>query len=396
VHAARAANPDLDTMLEFAKSEPFTLGVEVELQIVDAQTLEMAPKAAQLLSRWAGPPTVQAEIFQSMLELSTGICADAAAAESDLRATAQRLLPLAREQGVRFIATGTHPTARYTERKLFPADRYHGLIARNQWIARRLQIFGLHVHIGMPDAETCIAVQNELLYDLGLLLAVSTSSPFWQGESTGLASSRITVFEALPTGGMPALVRDWTEFSALVATLQKANAITSLKDLWWDIRPSPRYGTLEIRVCDGLATISETVMVVALAQALARRAGERVAAGTNRTYPPAWRVRENKWRASRHGLDGDYIINDDGTTMPLRPYLARTLDELAADGFLDARSKYAIALRQLADGAPTSAERQRALFERGGSLDEVSRSLADEFEDDVLSRISADRRAVER
>jgi carboxylate-amine ligase len=396
VHAVRAANPDLDPMLEFAKSEPFTLGVEVELQIVDKQTLELAPKAPQLLSRWSGPPTVQPEIFQAMLEISTGICAGPADADADLRATAQRLMPIAREQGVRFIATGTHPTARYQERKLFPADRYHGLIARNQWIARRLLIFGLHVHVGMPDAETCIAVQNELLYDLGLLLAASTSSPFWQGEATGLASSRITVFEALPTGGMPALVHDWTEFSELVATLQRANAITSLKDLWWDIRPSPRYGTLEIRVCDGLATIRETAMIVALAQALARRAGARVAAGTNRPFPPAWRVRENKWRASRHGMDCDYLTGNDGSTMPVRPYLARTLDELTADGFLDGASRYAADLRGIADGAPTSAERQRALFERTGSFDAVTKALADEFEDDLLAGTSADRRSVER
>ncbi len=376
-------------MLEFAKSEPFTLGVEVELQVVDRETLALASKAPQLLARWSGPPTVQPEIFQSMLEISTGICADAAAAEADLRTTARRLMPLAREQDVRFIATGTHPFAAYHEREIFPADRYHGLIARNQWIARRLMIFGLHVHIGMPDPETCIAVQNELLYDLGLLLAISTSSPFWQGHATGLASSRITVFEALPTGGMPALVHDWNEFCELVATLQRANAITSLKDLWWDIRPSPRYGTLEIRVCDGLATIRETSMVVALVQALARRAGARVAAGEGRSFPPAWRVRENKWRASRHGMDADYITGNDGTTMPLRPYLARTLEELVADGFAAGDSPYVADLRRLADGAPTSSERQRALFERTESLLDVTRALADEFEDDVLAGVGA-------
>jgi carboxylate-amine ligase len=376
-------------MLEFAKSEPFTLGVEVELQIVDRQTLELASKAPQLLSRWSGPPTVQPEIFQSMLEISTGICADAAAAEADLRATAKRVMPLAREQGVRFISSGTHPFATYHERQVFPADRYHGLIARNQWIARRLLIFGLHVHIGMPDPETCIAVQNELLYDLGLLLAVSTSSPFWQGNATGLASSRITVFEALPTGGMPALVHDWNEFCELVATLQKANAITSLKDLWWDIRPSPKYGTLEIRVCDGLATISETATVVALAQALARRAGARVAAGEGRPFPPAWRVRENKWRASRHGMDADYITSNHGDAMPIRAYLARTIDELLADGHVPQGSPYVDALRRMADGAPTSSERQRAIYERTGSLLEVTRALADEFEDDVLAGVGA-------
>jgi carboxylate-amine ligase len=376
-------------MLEFARSEPYTLGVEVELQIVDRETMELAPKATQLLSRWSGPPTVQPEIFQSMLELSTGICRDAAHAEADLRATAARLLPMAREHGVRFIATGTHPTARYQDRQLFPAERYHGLIARNQWIARRLLIFGLHVHIGMPDPETAIAVQNELLYDLGLLLAVSTSSPFWQGEATGLSSSRITVFEALPTGGMPALVHDWTEFCQLVETLQRAHAITSLKDLWWDIRPSPRYGTIEIRVCDGLATIRETAQVVALAQGLARRAGARVSAGEGRSFPPAWRVRENKWRASRHGMEAEYIVSDAGDTETVRSYLRRTLDELTADDFLDGASTHVRALRRLAEGAPTGADRQKAIYERTQSFDAVTRSLADEFEDDILAGTAA-------
>lgn len=383
-------------MIEFVKSESFTLGVEVELQIVDRTTHQLTPKAPQLLSRWTGPATVQPEIFQSMLELSTGICRDAAHAEADLRGTAQRLLPLAREQGVRFIATGTHPTATYVERELYPAERYHGLIARNQWIARRLLIFGLHVHIGMPDAETCISIQNELLHDLGLLLAVSTSSPFWQGQATGLASSRITVFEAMPTGGMPSLVHDWTEFTELVATLQKANAITSLKDLWWDIRPSPRYGTLEIRVCDGLATLRETAMVVALVQGLARRAGNRVAAGTHRKFPPAWRLRENKWRASRHGMEADLLIGNEGDSLPARTYLTKVIDELTSDGYLDGTSRYADQLRAIAAGAPTSAERQRAIFERSGNLAEVTAALADEFEDDLLSGVSADRRKTPR
>jgi carboxylate-amine ligase len=376
-------------MLEFAPSAPYTLGVEVELQIVDRTTLELAQKATQLLACWSGPKTVQPEIFQSMIEVNTGVRANAAEAEADLRATMLPLLSLAREQGVRFIASGTHPTARYQDRVLFPAERYHGLIARNQWIARRLLIFGLHVHIGMPDPETCIAVQNELLWDLGLLLAASTSSPFWQGEATGLASSRITVFEAMPTGGMPSLVKDWAEFADLVGILERSHAITSLKDLWWDIRPSPRYGTLEIRVCDGLATVRETAMIVALAQGLARRAGARVAEGRGRTHPPAWLVRENKWRASRHGLDAEYVVQDDGTTEPARPYLARTLDELERDGLLEGNEAYIAPLRRLAQGAPTSAERQRAVFERSGSFGEVTRSLADEFEDDLLSAVGA-------
>jgi glutamate---cysteine ligase / carboxylate-amine ligase len=376
-------------MLEFAKSDPYTLGVEVELQVVDKQSMELIPKAPELINRWSGPPRVQPEIFQSMLEISTGIAADAAAADADLRATAEKLMPLARDAGVRFISTGTHPTARYQDRILYPADRYHGLIARNQWIARRLLIFGLHVHIGMPDPETAIKVQNELLYDLGLLLAISTSSPFWQGEATGLASSRITVFEALPTGGMPALVHDWSEFCELVETLQHANAITSLKDLWWDIRPSPRYGTIEIRVCDGLATLRETAMIVALSRALAMRAGARVAAGTGRSFPPAWRVRENKWRASRHGMEASLVVSDDGDTMSARPYLRNLLEDLVAGGFADPTSPYIHGLNRIADGAPTSAERQRAVYEQTRSFDAVTRALADEFEADVLAGVGS-------
>jgi carboxylate-amine ligase len=297
----------------------------------------------------------------------------------------RQLIELGRAEGVRFIATGTHPTARYGDRIPFPAERYHGLIARNQWIARRLMIFGLHVHIGMPDAERCIAVQNELLWDLGLLLACSTSSPYWQGKVTGLASSRITVFEAMPTGGMPALVADWKEFAELVEALQKSNAITSLKDLWWDIRPSPKYGTLEIRVCDGLATVTETGMIVALAQALARRASARVEAGTARTHPPAWLVRENKWRASRHGMEADFVLDATGTTEAARPYLARTLDALAEDGHVAGGEKFLPLLRALTEGAPTSAERQIAVYERTRSFPAVIEAVAEEFEKDALA-----------
>jgi glutamate---cysteine ligase / carboxylate-amine ligase len=375
-------------MLEFAKSEPYTLGVEVELQIVDRDTLDLTPKATTFLEEWKGEPRVQPEIFQSMLEISTGVCADAAEAERQLRDVALQLLSLARSHNVRFIATGTHPTAGHRERRLFPAERYDGLITRNQWIARRLLIFGLHVHIGMKDAHTCIAIQNEIMRELGMLLAASTSSPFWHAEATGLASSRITVFEALPTGGQPALVESWDEFCQLVEILLRANAIESLKDLWWDIRPSPRYGTLEIRVCDGLASIRETAAIVALIQALARRAGARVEAGTARPAPPMWLLRENKWRASRHGMNADYLIDEFGTSMPVRQYLLMTLEDLIAGGYADPASQHMQDIRSLASGAPTSSERQRAVYERTGSFDEVTRSIAEEFEQDLMTGVA--------
>ncbi|HRN54698.1 MAG TPA: glutamate-cysteine ligase family protein, partial [Gemmatimonadaceae bacterium] len=241
----------------------------------------------------------------------------------------------------------------------------------------------------MENPEVAIAIQNELLHDIALLLAVSTSSPFWEGDNTGLASSRVTVFEALPTGGSPQLVHDWNEFCELVETLKKAEAITSLKDLWWDIRPSPRYGTIEIRICDGRATLRETADIVALAQALAKRAGARVAAGQGRSFPPMWRVRENKWRASRFGMDSELVISNDGSHAPARLHLTKTLDELIADGHLDGHSRHVAHLRAIAGGAPTSAERQRAIFAATNSLEAVAKSVADEFEEDVLAGTGA-------
>ena len=370
-------------MLEFAKSEPFTLGVEVELQIVERETNALVPAAEKLLAAWTGGPVVKAEMFQSMLEINTGVCTTTAGAERELRATAKSLLALARADGLRFISAGTHPIERYDDRLLFPAKRYHELLARNQWIARRLLIFGLHVHIGMPDPETCIAVQNELLHDLAMLLAVSTSSPFWQGHATGLSSSRITVFEAMPTAAMPALVSDWAEFGSVFRALKRSRAIKSIKDLWWDIRPSPAFGTLEIRVCDGLATLRETCVVVALTHALAKRAAARVAEGRGRSYPPGWRIRENKWRASRHGMNADLVVTDDGDTVPTRDWLGQTLDDLENGGFLAGSEAYAGDLRALAAGAMTSADRQLALYATSNDLNVVTRTLAEEFEADV-------------
>jgi carboxylate-amine ligase len=369
--------------LDFTASELYTLGVEVELQIVDRATGDLTPKAPQLIEAWTGAPNVHPELFKSMIELNTGICRSAREVERDLRRTMVPLMDLADAQGLRFISTGTHPTARYQDRAPFPSERFDQLIERNQWIVRRLLIFGLHVHVGMPDGDTCIAIQNELLYDLGLLLAVSASSPFWQGERTGLASSRITMFESMPTGGTPAIVRDWLEFSELVAALTRSRAITSLKDFWWDIRPSPAYGTLELRACDGLASIRDTCAVVALVHALARRAGARIAAGKARPIPPPWLVRENKWRAARHGMNAALVTDVAGATIEARELLDATLDDLGCEGFFEGDDVYVADLREIAAGGGTSADRQIAVFEGTGDMRAVTQSLADYFEADV-------------
>ncbi len=371
-------------MLDFAKSDPLTLGAELEIQLVDDATMELTPRVEGILAGCTAPAgLVQPEIFQSMLEITTPVCRTVAEAEDSLRGTIRGLEPLFRREHVRIVAAGTHPTALYSERKQFPSERYDMLISRNQWVARRLMIFSLHVHVGMPDAATCMAVQNELLWDLPILLAASASSPFWQGEDTGLASSRMAVFEAIPTGGHPCTVPDWAAFETMVNALQRSHSITSLKDLWWDVRPSPGYGTLEIRALDGTVTLSMAGAMVAAIQVAAHAALERVRLGTTRGVPPDWLVRENKWRAGRHGLEADFVSDAQGSVLPMRHALGEALaawrpaaERLGCAAELER-------LRPFVHGAPTSADRQREVYARTGSLTDVTQTLADEWTADL-------------
>ncbi|MGE0441685.1 MAG: YbdK family carboxylate-amine ligase [Gemmatimonadales bacterium] len=371
-------------MLDFAASDPLTLGAELELQLVDPDTFDLVPRVQGILDG-AGSlgGLVKPEIFESMIELITPVCRSAGEAEASLRSTVKVLEPLFERERVRVLASGTHPTALYRDRRLYPSPRYNMLVDRNQWVARRLMIFSLHVHVGMPDAESCIGVLNEMLWNLPALLAASASSPFWQGEDTGLSSSRIAVFEAIPTGGHPCTVADWNAFSLMVDALHRSRSITSLKDLWWDVRPSPGFGTLEIRMLDCPVTLSLTGALVAALQVLAADGLDRIAQGRRRGVPPDWLLRENKWRAARHGLNADFVVDPSGQSEPIRATLRRIIDELAptADR-LGCRTELE-RLRPLAEGAPTSAARQREVLSRSTSLPAVTESLISEWEADL-------------
>jgi glutamate---cysteine ligase / carboxylate-amine ligase len=375
----------MSSSLKFAHSEAHTLGVEMELQLIHPETLDLHPFAPELIERWGQrDERVKPELLQSMIEVNTGICRDVHEAERDLRTTTGELFSMCRQIGAAVASNGTHPTARHWDRKLYPAPRYQDLIDRNQFIARRLMIFGLHVHVGARNGEHCIRMNNEFLYYLPHLLALSASSPFWEGEDTGLASSRITAFEALPTGGHPCEVSSWEDYQDLVAKLVRSKAIRDLKDIWWDLRPSPNYGTLEIRVCDGLPTIHETMALTSLIQCLAISFDEKIEAGEPPPRLPTWLIRENKWRASRHGLDADLVFNDMGETRPLREDIELTLKKLQPIADRLGYQYYFLSLRRQLKREP-SYKRQKQVYESTGSLKEVTRSLIEEFKDDIES-----------
>ncbi|ODT63702.1 hypothetical protein ABS71_13990, partial [bacterium SCN 62-11] len=315
--------------LDWNPSQALSLGVECEVQLVDWKTQDLCPAAGRVLPL-CHSGQVKSEIYQSMVELCTGVCPDLTQVEADLRRARNDLLQTCQPLGIEVLGAGTHPFAPRQQRMLSNASpRYGMLLERNQWIARRMSIYGLHVHVGVPGPDQAVLLMNGLLPYLAGLLALSASSPFWHGEDTGLASARSTVFESHPSGGTPPVFRDWAHFRERCALMLRSHSIVSLKDLWWDIRPNPVYGTVEIRICDGTPGLSDTLALVALIQCLSARILHNIELGHVPDPTSDWILRENKWRALRWGLEANLIEDEEGNVSPVQVQLTRWLEELS-------------------------------------------------------------------
>ncbi|MBI2709976.1 MAG: glutamate--cysteine ligase [Actinobacteria bacterium] len=301
--------------IDFNSSEGPSLGVEVELEVVDAATGELASAASDLLAEMGAGhpggvhPKAKHELFECTVEVVTGVCSSVGEA--------------------RLLCSGTHPFSCWAAQQVSPNPRYERLVHEMQWMARRLQIFGVHVHVGVRSPEKVVAIANALAGYIPHFLALSASSPFWEGRDTGLASSRSKVFEGLPTAGLPAPIESWDDFEQFMETLVSSAAISTVREVWWDIRPHPDFGTVELRMCDGIPTMSEIAAVAALAQSLVARLDRLDDTGYTLPRHRDWVLRQNKWRAGRHGLDCDVIIDDQGRLQPLRDSIIELLEELA-------------------------------------------------------------------
>lgn len=359
----------------FAESKPLTLGVEVELQLVDPHTQQLLPRAEELLRENDKNPRIQSEVYQSMLEVVTGICADVNEVHKDLSESFDLLKRQGSQCGIGFATTATHPSAKYADAIPSEDIRYTKVIDRNQWLTRRWSVYGVHIHLGMKSGEDCIRFNNFLLRFLPHLIALSASSPFWQGDDTGLAACRPTVFESLPTSGTPYFVKNWAEFETLVEKLIHARAITSLKDLWWDIRPSPRYGTLEIRICDGIASLQETTAIVAFVHALCHWFQEHAEWMDTVPLPDRWMLRENKWRAIRHGLEAEIVVAGDGSCKSLRQDIEEWIEKITPYYNQLHYQEYLGALQQILHSG-NSASRQREIFTSCGGDAEALRQVS--------------------
>lgn len=364
--------------LRFQSAGELTLGAEIELQIIDPVTLNLTPRADELLGHASHFPKLKPEFYLSTLEINTDKCRDVHEVAQDLSASYEQLFALSEATGVQFSTTGCHPFSRYADCVITPSERYNELIDRNQWLTRRMTVYGLHVHIGMKDGDDCMRFNNFFLYFMPHLLALSASSPFWQGDDTGLASCRPTTYEALPTAGQPYPANSWSEFEILYHSLIKCDAIRSLKDLWWDMRPSPGFGTLEIRVCDGPATLEEATAIVAFIHLLAhwfRDHGNWL----DRFQPPTrWVARENKWRVMRYGLEANLVAGIDGTIKRVDDDIREWLDKLAPYIQTLGYQPYVDTLLAILQHG-NSSQRQRAVYQATGSLEAVVRHNVAEF-----------------
>ncbi|GAA2624539.1 glutamate--cysteine ligase [Actinomadura fulvescens] len=373
--------------IDFNPSRGATLGVEWELQLVDAETMHLRQDAREVLaalpslSEGGDNPKIRHELMESTVEIVTDICHTVGEAKADLTGTIAELRAAAGARGITLACLGTHPISDWRDAVMAPIQRYAELVEQMQWLARRIQTFGVHVHVGVRNVDKAIPIVNALSAYLPHFLALTASSPFWSGSDTGLASSRAVVFGQLPTAGPPHLLDDWAAFEDYMDTLLRAGTIRSIKEVWWDIRPHPDFGTIEIRMFDGIPTLREVGMAAALCQSLVTLFDQQLDRGYTLPRPAAWVVRDNKWRATRYGLDAIVITDDTGSTAPLRDDLYELIRELepVADR-LGCAEELKVAGEVLEHGAPY--ERQRAIRADGGTLEQVVGAAITELAED--------------
>src|SRR6202050_645731 len=373
--------------IDWNPSRGATLGVEWEVQLIDSESRMLRQEAGKLLADLpvtgdtGEHPQIRHELMQSTLEVVTGICSTVSEAKEDLAKTIGDVQRAASEHGILLACAGTHPVSDWRDATMAPIQRYAELVEQLQWLARRIQTFGVHVHVGIRDGSKAIPIVNALAAYLPHFLALTASSPFWSGQDTGLASSRTVIFGDLPTAGPPHRLADWSEFEEYMDTLLRAGTIRSIKEVWWDIRPHPDFGTVEVRMCDGVPTLREIGMVAAISQCLVQQFDNQLDRGYRLPAPSAWVGRDNKLRARRYGLDAIVITDDSGSTAPLRDELFELVHELepVADR-LGCAQELEVTSEVLNHGA--SYERQRALVANGGGLEHVVDALVTEFAED--------------
>ncbi|MGO1451390.1 MAG: glutamate--cysteine ligase [Brevibacterium yomogidense] len=368
-------------MVDFARSERSTLGVEWELGLVDPATLDLVPRAGEVLEAIAGTPLadrIVGEMLTNTIEVVSGVHHSVSGVTGDLEDAIGQLRPVLDDLGLELLCAGTHPFALWQNQEVTGHARYAELINRTQWWGRHMLIYGVHTHVGIDDRDKVLPILAALTCYVPHLQAVSASSPFWEATDTHYASNRAMMFQQLPTAGLPYLFDDWAGYESYIADMKHTGVIDELTEIRWDLRPAPHWGTVEVRVCDGLSTLSEITAVTAFVQCLVDDFSARLDAGQTLPTMPDWFHVENKWRAARYGMDAiiieDAVANERLVTEVIADEVERLRPVAGRLGCVEEL--------ELMNGFATwgaGYQRQRARLAETGSLTSVAELLVSEF-----------------
>ncbi|NKQ53046.1 glutamate--cysteine ligase [Amycolatopsis sp. K13G38] len=374
--------------IEFHPSCRSTVGAEWELALADRRSGELRSVAQRILDAVRPDgldehPKIKQELLLNTVEVITGVCRTVGEVTADLAGSLELVRSVTDPLGVELFCAGTHPFSSWYQQKVTDKARYAKLIERTQWWGRQMLIYGVHVHVGLDHRDKALPVLDALLNYAPHLQALSASSPYWGAEDTGYASNRALMFQQLPTAGLPFQFREWAELESYVEDMFRTGVIDHFSEIRWDIRPAPQFGTIEMRVCDGLPTLEEVAAITALTQCLVDDFSERLDRGEPLPSLPPWHVQENKWRAARYGLDAIIILNAAGDERLVTDDLLDLLDRLEPVARrLDCAEELRSVETILTYGA--SYQRQRAVArEHNGSLKAVVASLIAEMRDGI-------------
>ncbi|MBN7792722.1 glutamate--cysteine ligase [Microbacterium esteraromaticum] len=370
--------------IEFASSARSTVGLEWEVMLADPATGDLVGRAPELLTALeaqsaAERHTVTGELLTNTIEVTSGIGTTVADAVADIGAAIDAVRRATDPAGIELLSAGSHPFAQWFHQRVTDKTRYRKLIERTQWWGRNMMIWGIHVHIGVEDRAKVLPIVGALTSYLPHLQALAASSPYWAGERTGYASNRSLVFQQLPTAGLPWVLETWPEFERYVDDMTRTGVMADVSEIRWDIRPAPRWGTIEVRACDGMSTLTELASVAALTQTLVEFFSRELDGGRTLPTLPPWFHRENKWRTARYGLDARVIVDAAGSQVPVREHIAAVVDELLpVANDLSCASELA-GVRTILDGGASYSRQLDAADAADGDLRAVVQHLIREF-----------------
>jgi carboxylate-amine ligase len=356
---------------------PYTIGIEEELMILDAETLELSNSIETMLEafRDAGEQ-VKPELMESVLEVATAPCATTREAGDELRRLRSTVANAARERGLAIGSAGTHPFAMWEDQRIVARPRYRDLVAALRFVARQELIFGVHVHVGIDDPDKAIHVANGMRVHMGMLLALSANSPFWRADATGLLSTRTPIFRAFPRVGIPPRYDNFADYARRVNFMIESRVIEDYTYLWYDVRPHPNFGTVEVRVMDAQTRVEHTLALAALVQALVKELCEHYDARKKLSRYPYEMLDENKWLAARHGLEGELVDLPKTSRVPTKELVRRVMKRVRPHaeelGSLDDLE----GIHDLLDRG-SGAHRQAVVYEANQDLAEVMREIVE-------------------